>query len=111
MLLGSTFIERAQSHGYLETALTSRFPGRKIQFRNLGWSGDNVRGEARAGFGPVELGFEELKTHVAALEPTVIVLGYGANASFAGKEGLDDFLAGLDVLLKVLDKTGAESFS
>ncbi len=107
VLLGSTFIERAQSHGYLETALTSRFPGANLQFRNLGWSGDNVFGEARAGFGPVEEGFKHLKDHVLALQPTVILLNYGANEAFAGEAGLKSFLAGLDVLLKTLDETGA----
>jgi lysophospholipase L1-like esterase len=107
LLLGSTFIERAQAHGYLETALTSRFPGAKIEFRNLGWSGDNVFGEARAGFGPIEEGFKHLKDHVIALKPTVILLNYGANESFAGEAGLDKFLAGLDVLLKTLDESGA----
>jgi lysophospholipase L1-like esterase len=107
LLLGSTFIEREQAHGYIETALTSRFPGAKIEFRNLGWSGDNVYGEARAGFGPIEEGFKHLKDHVASLKPTVILLNYGANESFAGEAGLDKFLAGLDVLLKTLDESGA----
>jgi lysophospholipase L1-like esterase len=107
LLLGSTFIERAQSYGYLETALTSRFPGIDVQFRNLGWSGDNVFGEARSGFGPIEEGFKHLKDHVTALKPTVILLNYGANESFAGEAGLEKFLAGLDVLLKTLDASGA----
>jgi lysophospholipase L1-like esterase len=107
VLLGSTFIERDQAHGYLETALAGRFRDAGIEFRNLGWSGDNVFGEARAGFGKVEHGFNELKEHVAALEPTVILLSYGANESYAGEAGLDGFLAGLDVLLAALDETGA----
>ena len=108
VLLGSTFIERAQAHGYLETALTSRFPGANVQFRNLGWSGDNVQGEARAGFGPIEEGFKHLREHVLALQPTVILLNYGANEAFAGEAGLETFLAQLDVLLKTLDETGAQ---
>lgn len=107
VLLGSTFIERSQQHGHFEAALASRFPGRQVQFRNLGWSGDNVFGESRAGFGPVEEGFKHLKDHVLALKPTVILLGYGGNEAFAGKAGLDQFLAGLDTLLKVLDEIGA----
>ncbi|MEX0679710.1 MAG: SGNH/GDSL hydrolase family protein [Pirellulales bacterium] len=107
VLLGSTFIERDQSYGYLEAALSSRFHRSDIQFRNLGWSGDNVFGEARAGFQRVEHGFEELKKHVAALSPTVILLNYGANESFAGKAGLERFLAGLETLLAALDETGA----
>lgn len=107
VLLGSTFIERDQSHGFLEAALVGRFRGRDIRFRNLGWSGDNVFGAARAGFGDVAHGFEELKKHVAALSPTVILLNYGANESFAGADGLAEFRAGLDKLLAALDETGA----
>ena len=108
MLLGSTFIERAQSHGYLETALTSRFPGANVQFRNLGWSGDNVFGEARAGFGPVAEGFKHLKDHVLALKPTVILLNYGANESFARHSGARTISwPDSTRLLATLDETGA----
>lgn len=107
VLLGSTFIERDQAHGYLEAALTARLNPRHVQFRNLGWSGDNVFGEARAGFGSVADGFEQLKTHVLALKPTVILLAYGANESFAGRAGLPSFLVGLETLLSELDETAA----
>jgi hypothetical protein len=37
VLIGSTLIERAESFGYIETALSSRYPRRNILFRNLGW--------------------------------------------------------------------------
>ncbi len=107
VLLGSTLIEREAEHGYWEAALTSRYPGRNIQFRNLGWSGDNAFGEARARFGSVADGFAHLKQHVLALQPTVIFVSYGANESFAGPEGLASFLAGYDTLLAVLDETKA----
>ncbi len=107
VLLGSTFVERSQQHGHFEAALASRYPGRHVQFRNLGWSGDNVFGESRAGFGPVEEGFKHLKDHVVSLKPTVILLGYGGTEAFAGKAGLENFLTGLETLLKVLDETGA----
>jgi lysophospholipase L1-like esterase len=107
VLLGSTFIEREQAHGYLEAALAARFHSSGIQFRNLGWSGDTVFGEARAGFGTIEQGFEELKKHVAAIAPSVILLNYGANESFEGEAGLEKFLAGLDRLLRALDETGS----
>ncbi len=107
VFLGGTFIEREQSYGYLETLLTSRFPDRNITFRNLGWSGDNVWGEARARFGKVPEGFAHLKEHVEALKPTVIFVNYGLNESFAGKAGLPEFEMGLNTLLDVLDKTRA----
>jgi len=108
VMLGSTFIERDQTHGYLETALSGRFHPAKIQFRNLGWSGDTVHGEARAGFGSAADGFVHLKKHVLSLNPTVILLSYGGNESFAGPAGLETFLAGLDTLLKTLDATKAQ---
>lgn len=107
VLLGSTLVEREQSHGYWESALAARFAGRAIQFRNLGWSGDNVWGEARAGFGSVADGFAHLKDHVLALKPTLILLNYGANESFAGKAGLESFQSGLATLLATLDGSGA----
>src|SRR5262245_23875612 len=76
VLVGSTLIEREQRYGYWETALTSRFPDRNVTFRNLGWSGDTVWGEARIGFDldRPEHGFERLRDHVLSLKPTVIVV-------------------------------------
>ncbi|HEY1785225.1 MAG TPA: SGNH/GDSL hydrolase family protein [Pirellulales bacterium] len=107
VLLGGTFIEREQKYGYLEAGLLSHFPGRKITVRNLGWSGDTVWGEARAGFGQPADGFQQLVSQVTALKPTVIVAAYGGNESFAGPAGLDHFRAGLNTLLDALSATGA----
>jgi lysophospholipase L1-like esterase len=107
VLLGGTFIERDQSYGHLETLLTCRFVDRKITFRNLGWSGDTVWGEARSRFGPPAEGFAHLKDHVEALKPTVLFVNYGLNESFAGMAGLANFEKGLNTLLDVLDKTKA----
>lgn len=107
VLIGSTLIERAESFGYIETALATRYPRRSVLFRNLGWSGDTVWGEARAGFDNAEKGFERLVEHVRALEPTVIVVGYGTNESFAGAAGLEKFQQGLERLLKEIAPTKA----
>jgi lysophospholipase L1-like esterase len=102
VLVGSTLIEREQRYGYWETALIRRYPGRNIMFRNLGWSGDTVFGEARAGFDTPADGFRRLKEHVLALRPTVIFVAYGTNESFEGEPGLPRFRAGLAVLLDAL---------
>lgn len=102
VLVGATLIEREQRYGFWEAALTSRWPDRNITFRNLGWSGDNVWGDARAGFGTRADGFKALKDHVLALNPTVIVLAYGGNESFDGEAGLPKFVDGLNVLLDTL---------
>src|SRR5262249_55056232 len=93
VLIGSTLIEREQRYGYWETALTQRYPG--VTFRNLGWSGDTVFGIAQASFGSVADGFKHLKEHVAAVKPTVLLIGYGTNESFEGEAGLPRFQDGL----------------
>jgi lysophospholipase L1-like esterase len=107
VFLGNTLLEREQRDGYWETLLTIRYPRCRIQFRNLGWSGDTVFGEARAGFGSTADGFRHLKEHVFALQPTVLFIGYGLNESFAGEAGLPRFLEGLRVLLDTLAPTKA----
>ena len=107
VLIGSTLIEREQRYGYWEAALTARNPDKNITFRNLGWSGDNVWGEARAGFGTVADGYKHLIDHVKAEKPTVIIVGYGTNESFAGPAGLPKFKEQLKKLLDDLSVTKA----
>jgi lysophospholipase L1-like esterase len=109
VLVGSTLIEREQRYGYWETVLTQRYPDRNITFRNLGWSGDTVWGEARIGFDldNPKVGFERLRDHVLALKPTVIIVGYGTNESFAGPVGLPHFRDGLGQLLDSFAPTKA----
>jgi len=82
--------------------LTSRWPDRNVTFRNLGWSGDNVWGDARAGFGTRADGFRLLKDHVLSLNPTVIVVAYGGNEAFDGEAALPKFVDGLNILLDTL---------
>lgn len=102
VLVGNTLLEREQRNGYWETALTSRYPQANVTFRNLGWSGDSVFGEARASFDSVSKGFERLRDHTLALKPTVILVGYGLNESFQGEPGLQRFTDGLNKLLDTL---------
>jgi lysophospholipase L1-like esterase len=107
VLIGDALIEREQKYGYLETLITIQNPDKAITFRNLGWSGDTVRGIARAGFGKPEEGFRHLKDHVLALKPTVIFVGYGMTDSFDGEDGLPRFKEGMNRLLDVLAETKA----
>jgi lysophospholipase L1-like esterase len=107
VFVGSTFIEREQRYGYWETLLTSRFPGRNVIFRNLGWSGDTVWGEARAGFDTAKEGYRRLIDATLAVKPTVIFLGYGTNESFAGQAGLGAFRQQLKKLLDDLSPARA----
>ena len=101
-LIGNTLIERAQMYGHLETALTVQFPQQDVVFRNLGWSGDTVRGPARARFGTEADGFKHLLDRLREVKPTVIVLGYGSNAVYAGPKGVPAFKNDLERLLNEL---------
>ncbi|HLN30426.1 MAG TPA: SGNH/GDSL hydrolase family protein [Gemmataceae bacterium] len=107
VFLGNTLIEREQRYGYWETMLARRFNSGHLIFRNLGWSGDTVFGDARAGFGSTAEGFQHLKEQVSSVHPTVIFIAYGENESFEGKTGLAHFGEGLNVLLDTLLPTKA----
>ena len=72
--VGGTIAEREQRYGYWETALTIANPDKDIRFRNLGWSGDTVWGEARAGFETAKEGYRRLVEKTLALKPTVIIV-------------------------------------
>ncbi len=97
--VGNTTVEREQRYGYWETALLAATAGKKITFRNLGWSGDTVFGDARAAFDTPAKGFEWLISLTLELKPTVILVSYGTNESFEGEAGLGKF----EVFEKLLD--------
>ena len=106
--IGSTITEREQRYGYWETALTHANAKKAITFRNLGWSGDTVFGEARGSFDYNSTkGYDRLVNLTLELKPTVLFVSYGANESFAGPAGLDKFEKGLEKLLDALKPSGA----
>ena len=107
VLLGGAFIERLQTHGYLETALTAGLPDKNLTFRNLGWSGDTVWGDSRGVFGNRADGFKRLIGDVNIAKPTLLVICYGENEAYAGEAGLADFRGGLNALLDALKPTNA----
>jgi hypothetical protein len=106
VLLGGTFIERMQTHGYLETELASQLAHLNLTFRNLGWSGDNVQGESRAVFGGIDDGFARLTRDLTLSAPSVVIVHYGVVEARAGPEGLKAFreqLLRLVAVIKNLD--------
>ena len=108
VFLGNTLIEREQKYGYWELMLTMAWSERNVTFRNLGWSGDTVWGESRAGFGTQADGFKKLVEEVNAARPTVIFVGYGNVEAFDGEKGLPKFVDGFGKLLDELEKTKAQ---
>ena len=111
LLVGSTFVERAQAFGHLESALTAESPQHKVTFRNLGWSADTVFADSRGIFDTPARGYERMIEHVRAEEPSVIVLCYGQNEAMsftAGPAGLTRFSGQLRQLHRDLSTTGAD---
>lgn len=108
--LGGTFVERLQYDGRLEAQLQEHLaaPEKSISIRNLGWSGDDVWGTARAVFGQQADGMRRLEDDLARTNPTVVALCYGANESFAGAAGLPRFEAGLKDLIRRVGENGAQ---
>ncbi|MGL6096648.1 MAG: SGNH/GDSL hydrolase family protein [Fimbriiglobus sp.] len=109
VFLGSTLIEREQRYGYWELALTLKNRDKNVTFRNLGWSGDTVHGEARGRFDyqNAKKCFDEMVSLTTELKPTVIVICYGHNESFDGKPGVEKFTKGLEKLIDALAPTKA----
>lgn len=107
VLLGGAFVERLQTHGYLEAAITAGLADKQLTFRNLGWSGDTVWGDSRGVFGSRPEGFKRLVEDVKLCRPTLLVICYGENEAYAGEAGLNDFRGGLTALLDALEPTGA----
>ena len=107
VLIGGTLIEREQASGHWELALTLRNKDKSVSFRNLGWSGDTVWGESRGSFDGPTKGYTKLLELTKELKPTVIVLCYGQNESYAGEKGLKAFTAQYAKLLKDLAPTKA----
>ncbi len=119
VLLGNALIEHERFHGYIETRLLRHTSAAKITFRNLGWSGDTVRGDARTSGYENPEGISRLLKEMKALKPSVILLGYGMNESFAGPAGVSifvkeyakllDYLAPLKARIVVLSPTWHEN--
>lgn len=92
VLVGGALIEREQQFGHVEVMLHAMNPDKKFSVRNLGWSGDTVWGDARAGFGTQKDGYKKLVEQIKATSPTVLILNYGSTEAFAGKENIQNFI-------------------
>ncbi|GAB3993998.1 hypothetical protein GCM10028807_30700 [Spirosoma daeguense] len=109
VFLGNSLMEDDVQFGYLEMALTTRFPNRDVTFRNIGWSGDNVFGEARSYVTTPPSPYELLIQQIANAKPTVVFLAYGGVEAQDGEAGLGRFKQGLNRLLDKIDSLGAKT--
>ena len=60
------------NYPWLETMLTLEVPG--VTFRNMGWSGDTVFGDARAVFGSRTDGYQRLMRDLEYAAPNFAIL-------------------------------------
>jgi len=109
VFLGNSLFENDFQYGYLELALTTRFPDRNVTFRNLGWSGDNVWGAGRSTYTNPPTPYQHLMQNIATAKPSVVILGYGGVEAQDGDEGLAHFKEGLNSLISKIDSLGAKT--
>jgi lysophospholipase L1-like esterase len=109
VFLGNSVFENDFQFGLLELALTTRFPDRNVTFRNLGWTGDNVFGDARSTFTNPPTAYQHLMQNITKAEPTVVFLAYGGVEAQEGEAGLARFTDGLNKLLNKVDELGARA--
>jgi lysophospholipase L1-like esterase len=109
VFLGNSLFENEYRYGYLELALTTRWPGRNVTFRNLGWTGDNVWGEARSTYTNPPTPYQHLMTQITNAQPTLVFVAYGGVEAQEGASGLPRFKEGLTKLLDKIDSLGAKS--
>lgn len=109
VFLGNSIFENDFQYGYLELALTTRFADKGITFRNLGWTGDNVWGEARSTYTNPPTPYEHLMEDITKAAPTVVFLAYGGVEAQEGQVGVAHFKDGLNKLIDKIDALGAKT--
>lgn len=107
VFLGNSLIENDLQYGYLETAFTERWPNQNITYRNIGWTGDMVRGEARGTFTNPPTPYESLIENIKRTQPTVVFIAYGGLEAMQGEAALQYFSDGLNQLIDTIDALNA----
>lgn len=109
VFLGNSIFENEFQYGYLELALTTRFADKGITFRNLGWTGDNVWGEARSTYTNPPTPYEHLMEDITKAAPTVVFLAYGGVEAQEGQAGVAHFQDGLNKLIDKIEALGSQT--
>ncbi|QHV95561.1 GDSL-type esterase/lipase family protein [Spirosoma endbachense] len=109
VFLGNSLFENDFQYGYIELALTTRWPDRDVTYRNIGWTGDNVFGVARSTITNPPTAYELLMEHLTKAQPTVVFVAYGGIEAQDGEAGLPAFKEGLTKLIDKIDQLGAKA--
>jgi len=105
LMIGDGLIAGEAKYGYLETLMTSQYPERNLRFRVLSTTAQNPLTQptgAAAKKKPADDWLKQLLAPVAGFKPTVVFVGYGMAASFAGDAGLPNFKTNYHRLLEAL---------
>jgi lysophospholipase L1-like esterase len=112
LMIGDGLIAGEAKYGYLETRMTSQYPDRNLRFRVLGAAAENPLTQpagAVAKDKPADDWLKQLLSPLAGFKPTVVLVGYGMAASFAGDAGLPNFKANYHRLLEALKSPDTNS--
>jgi lysophospholipase L1-like esterase len=109
VFLGNSLFENDLQYGYLELALTTKWPNRNVTYRNFGWTGDTVWGEARSYITNPPTAYDLLIEQLTKVRPTVVFIAYGSIEALEGEAGLSRFIQGLNQLLDKIDQLGANA--
>lgn len=77
-LVGGSLAERMNLFGYFETLLHTRFPEKKLLFRNFGWPADEVGNQQRPD------NYSKIDHPMEIFGPELFVCFFGFNEHFAG---------------------------
>lgn len=109
VFVGNSLFENDLPYGYLELALTTRWPNRNVTYRNIGWTGDTVWGQARSYITTPPSPYELLIDQLTKAQPTVVFIAYGGIEAQEGEAGLPGFKEGLNKLLDKIEQLGAKA--
>lgn len=82
-LVGGSLAERMNLFGYFESMLHTRFPDKKLVFRNFGWPADEVGIQQRPN------NYTEIDNPMEAFGPELFVCFFGFNEHFTGSSDED----------------------
>lgn len=88
-IIGNGLADRMQHDGWVETAIQSAMPEKKLSIRNLAFTGDTVTKRPRS------RGFTSPEDYLKHCEADVVFVFFGYNESFGGEKELSKFKSDL----------------
>jgi len=101
-IIGNGLADRMQHDGWVETAIQSALPEKKLSFRNLAFTGDTVTSRPRS------KGFTSPEDYLKHCATDVIFVFFGYNESFGGEKDLAKFKSDLG---NMIDKYKSQKFN